>query len=310
MSPSSAFAADTIRLAIQKTGTFAWELAIIKEHGLDVRENLDLQITELASTEAEKIAIRGGSADLILSDWLWVSRERSLGSKLTFYPYSTALGAVMVPAASPVKDLAGLKGKKVAVAGGSLDKSWLLLQALAKKNDVDLKSQSEILYGAPSLLAVKLSQGEIDANLNFWNFCVDLEAHGFRRLTGMDEVEKALGAKAPVAMVGYVFDETFAEKHPGVIERFLKIAREAKTLLAQSDEDWKKLGPQIGMKSEADIGLYRQRYLDGIPNRPIAEDVADAKLLYTILADVGGTELVGRARELDPGTFFKPHMDH
>ncbi len=305
-----AAAADHLRLAVQKTGTFAWELAIIKEHGLDKKADLDLEITQLASTEAEKIAIQGNSADLILSDWLWVSRERSLGSKLTFYPYSSSLGAVVVPAQAPFKDLADLKGKKLAVAGGPLDKSWLLLQAFAKRSNLDLKRQTEVLYGAAALLAAKTVQGEVDANLNFWNFCVDLESRGFRRLIGMETVEKELGAKAPVAMVGYVFSEDFAAKHPKVIERFLDIAREAKVILAKSDEDWQRLGPQIGIKSEAELALYRQRYLDGIPHRPVAEEAADAKLLYHILAETGGPDLVGPGSELAEGTFFRPQMEN
>jgi NitT/TauT family transport system substrate-binding protein len=307
---SSAFAGDLIRLAVQKTGTFAWELEVIKEHGLDKKAGLDLEITQLASTEAEKIAIRGNSADLILSDWLWVSRERSLGTPLTFYPYSNALGAVIVPAKSPLNSLADLKGKKIAVAGGPLDKSWLLLQALGKRSNLDLKAQTEVLYGAPSLLSAKMLQGEVDANLNFWNFCVGLESSGYRRLIDMDTVEKELGVKAPVAMVGYVFNESFAAQHPKVIERFLAIAREAKEILARSDEDWKRLGTQIGIKSEAELALYRQRYLDGIPKRPVADEATDAQLLYRILAEIGGPALVGPATELDPGTFFKPQMEN
>ena len=98
---SSALSADRIRVATQKTGTFAWELdAVLRAHGLDRAAGLDIEITELASTEAGKIALRGGSADLILSDWLWVGRERALGDDLVFYPYSSTLGAVMVPATS------------------------------------------------------------------------------------------------------------------------------------------------------------------------------------------------------------------
>src|SRR5208282_5731949 len=92
-----AFAADRIRIAAQKTGTLAWELEIVKSHGLDRDAGLDIVTTELASTEAGKIALKGGSADLILSDWLWVTRERALGDDLVFYPYSSTLGAVMVP---------------------------------------------------------------------------------------------------------------------------------------------------------------------------------------------------------------------
>ena len=98
-------AADTIRLAVQKTGTFSWELATIRAAGLDKEADLSLDVTELASPEAGKIALRAGNADIMLSDWLWVSRERALGAKLTFYPYSSALGAVMVPASSPLKSI-------------------------------------------------------------------------------------------------------------------------------------------------------------------------------------------------------------
>jgi NitT/TauT family transport system substrate-binding protein len=84
-------AAEIIRVAVQKTGTFAWELAVIRAHGLDKQEDLAIQVNELANPEASKIALRGGAADIIISDWLWVSRERGLGAKLTFYPYSSAL---------------------------------------------------------------------------------------------------------------------------------------------------------------------------------------------------------------------------
>src|SRR5205807_8754221 len=83
---TSATAADRIRLAVQKTGTLAWELDVIKTHGLDRKLDLQIDTVELASTEAGKIALKSGSADLMLSDWLWVARERSLGDDLVFYP--------------------------------------------------------------------------------------------------------------------------------------------------------------------------------------------------------------------------------
>src|SRR4026208_1198838 len=95
------YGAETVRVAVQKTGTFAWELAVIRAHGLDKQANLSVEVLELASPEAGKIALRAGNADVVVTDWLWVSRERGLGAKLTFYPYSSALGAVMVPASSP-----------------------------------------------------------------------------------------------------------------------------------------------------------------------------------------------------------------
>ena len=174
---TNATAADRIRLAVQRTGTLAWELDIIQAHGLDRKFNLAIERVELASTEAGKIALKGGSADLMLSDWLWVARERSLGDKLVFYPSSSTLGAVMVPANSPIKGIADLKGRKLAVAGGPLDKSWLLLQALALRSGLDLRKQATIVYGAPPLLTQKALQGEHDATLTFWNFCAASSTH-------------------------------------------------------------------------------------------------------------------------------------
>src|SRR5262249_55697594 len=76
--------AEIVRVAVQKTGTFAWELAVIRSHGLDKQANLSVQVVELATPEAGKIALRAGNADIIVSDWLWVSRERTLGAALTF----------------------------------------------------------------------------------------------------------------------------------------------------------------------------------------------------------------------------------
>ncbi len=305
-SASPASAADRIRLAVQRTGTLAWELDIIRAHGLDRKAGLQIDIVELASTEAGKIALKGGSADIMLSDWLWVARERSLGDGLVFYPSSSTLGAVMVPANSPVKSIADLKGRKLAVAGGPLDKSWLLLQGLARRQGIDLKKEASIVYGAPPLLAEKALQGEVEATLTFWNFCADLESKGLKRGVGMDMVMKSLGAKGPVAIVGYTFDSAFAARNRSAVDRFLEATRQAKEILATSEAEWQRLSPRIGVRDSAALAIYRQRYREGIVRRPIADEEADARALYLVLAETGGTELVGPARELAPGTFYRP----
>jgi NitT/TauT family transport system substrate-binding protein len=303
---TSAAAADRIRLAVQKTGTLAWELDVIKTHGLDRKLDLVIETIELASTEAGKIALKGGSADLMLSDWLWVARERSLGDGLVFYPSSSTLGAVMVPAQSSIRELIDLKGKKLAVAGGPLDKSWLLLQAWARRAGVDLRKQATVVYGAPPLLTEKALQGEIDATLTFWNFCADLESKGQRRAIAMDDVMKGLGAKGPVAIVGYTFDSSWAARNRSAVDRFLDAARQAKEILASSEAEWHRLAPRIRVSDANALAIYRQRYGEGIVRRPIAEEEADARALYLVLAEIGGAELVGPARQLAAGTFYRP----
>src|SRR5437763_2605352 len=213
--------AEALRVAVQKTGTFAWELAVIRAHGLDKQANLSVEVLELASAEAGKIALRAGNADIVVTDWLWVSRERGLGAKLTFYPYSSALGAVMVTASSPIQTLADLRGRKLAVAGGPIDKSWLLLQARLKQEGIDLKSEATIAYGAPPLLTAKTLDGEMDATLNYWNFSAALEAKGFRRIAGIEDILPKLGAKGRIALVGYVFDEGWESRSRDMVRRFI-----------------------------------------------------------------------------------------
>jgi NitT/TauT family transport system substrate-binding protein len=296
--------AETIRVAVQKTGTLAWELAVIRAHGLDREANLSIELVELASPEAGKIALRAGNADIMVSDWLWVSRERSLGAKLTFYPYSSALGAVMAPGPSPIRTLADLRGRKLAVAGGPIDKSWLLLQAALKQDGIDLKSQATIVYGAPPLLAAKALGGEMDAVVNYWNFSAALEAKGFRRVAGIEDLLPKLGAKGRIAMIGYVFDEGWANAHEAAVARFIATTRKAKEILSTSDAEWEKIAPLTGAADTAILRAYRDRYRDGIPRRLISDEEADARVLYRVLADIGGRELVGPAHELDPGTFY------
>ncbi len=300
-----ATAGDRIRLAIQKTGTVAWEMAVIKARGLDRAADLDLAIVELASTDAGKIALVGGSADIIVSDWLWVSRERSLGAKLTLRPYSTGIGAVMVPKDSAIRGLADLVGRKIAIAGGPLDKSWLLLQAAALRAGVDLKAKATLVYGAPPLIAEKAAQGEVDAALEFWNFCADLESRGMRRAIEMSEIQRTLGAAGAPVVTGYVFDEDWANRNADALRRFFAMTDTAKNLLVTSDEAWAIAAPLTGAKDKPAQDIFRKRYADGVPKRSTAEEEQDARALYKILSDVGGEALVGQSRDLPPGTFWR-----
>ena len=212
----------------------------------------------------------------------------------------------MVPARSPIREIVDLRGRKLAVAGGPLDKSWLLLQAFARRGGLDLKKQATVVYGAPPLLSEKALQGETDATLTFWNFCADLESKGYKRAIAMDHVIRGLGAKGAVALVGYTFDGTWAARNGSTVERFLAAARQAKDILASSQAEWQRLAPRMRVTDANALAIYRERYGEGIVRRPLAEEEADARALYRVLAEIGGVELVGPARELAAGTFYRP----
>jgi NitT/TauT family transport system substrate-binding protein len=297
---------ETLRIGLQTTGTFAWQLDVIRRHGLAAKAGLDLKISEYASPDAGKLALNSGSVDLAVVDWLWAARARALGARLLFYPYSSAVGSIMVRDDSPLRTLGDLKGKVLAVAGGPLDKSWLIIQAAAIRQGVNLKREATIQYGAPPLIFQKLLQGEAEAGLNFWNFCARLEAEGYRRLLDVRDAQASLGLSEPVAMVGYAFSEEFAERHKNTIDRFIAAAQAADDIMLRSDEEWDALRPLMKAEDDWTFKAYRDRTREGIPRRPVAAEEADARALFKALASVGGPDLVGPSEVLDSGLYYRP----
>jgi NitT/TauT family transport system substrate-binding protein len=299
-------AAETLRIGLQTTGTFAWQLDVIRRHGLADSAGLDLKISEFASPDAGKLALNSGSVDLAVVDWLWVARARALGARLLFYPYSSAAGAIMVKGDSAVRKIGDLKGRVLAVAGGPLDKSWLIVQVAAIRAGIDLKRETTLEYGAPPLIAQKLQQGEAAAGLNFWNFCARLEALGYRRILDVRDAEAALGLKQPVALIGYVFSEQFVASHRGTIDRFIAVTQKANDIMLRSDQEWDALRPLMKAEDEATFKAYRDRTREGMPRRPISEEKTDAGALFNTLASVGGPDLLGPSRQLDAGLYYQP----
>jgi NitT/TauT family transport system substrate-binding protein len=201
-------------------------------------------------------------------------------------------------------NLKDLEGKKVGVAGGPVDKSWLLIQGLAaKRHGMDLAAAVEPAYGAPPLLNEKVQDGELDAVLNYWHFAARLEAKGFKPLVGVEEAIAELGVASVPPQIGYVFEERFGTEHPGLIEAFAAASREAKQLL-MGDAEWQRIRPLTKAEDDATFEALKRRYRAGIIEHWSEAERADAAKLYAILAERGGEKLVGEATELAPGTFW------
>jgi len=294
-----------VRIGLLKFGTVNWEVDTIIHNGLDRQNGIAIEVVELASNEATRVALLSGEVDIIVSDWLLVSRQRAEGTPLAFVPYSTSVGSIMVRCDSGMDSLDDLKGMTIGVAGGPLDKGWLTLQGLAEgEYGFDLAAETEQAFGAPPLLAEKLRQGELDAALNYWHYNARLETEGFCELVGGQEANKAVGAKGDISAVGYVFSEEWADANREAALGFVRASRAAKALLAESDEEWQRLRPLMGAENDAVFAKLVERYREGIPRRPIAEEEEDTARVYRYLAEKGGERLVGPATEMAEGTFW------
>lgn len=295
-----------LRVAAQKSGTVNWELETIKANGLDARNGFDLQVMDVAAGPAGQIAFQGGAADAIVSDWIWVARQRAAGDDFVFIPYSRAVGGLMVPGNSPARTLADLKGAKIGVAGGPLDKSWILLRAYARQEyGFDLADETEQVFGAPPLIAEVAERGEVGGALNFWNFLARMKVAGMRELIGIDAAASALGLDPDTPLLGYVVRGEMLRDRPELVRGLAAASRAAKDLLASDPAAWEHLRPMMNAADDAEFEALKAGFLAGAPvPGPVDEAAADRML--ALMGRIGGAELVGGATTLPKGLFVQP----
>lgn len=304
-----AMAADlpTIRAAVLKIGTVNWELDTIKRNGFDEAAGFTLDVQPFADNGATRIALEGGEADLAVADWIWVARQRAAGKDYVFIPYSKAVGSIVVKNDSGITALGDLAGKKIGIAGGPLDKSWLIMQAYATQElGMDLAGSTEQVFGAPPLIFKAALQGETDAAINFWHFLAKMKAGGMRELVSVSDAATALGLDPETPLLGYVMKDSFVAENPGIAKALYQASRASKDLLASDDAAWEPLRPRMNAKSDAQFLSLRNDFRAGIPNGEPVDEAGAAKFL-ALMAELGGEKLVGGATTLPDGLFAKVH---
>ncbi len=303
---TSADPVNRLRVGALQFGTVNWELDVIQRHGLAAREGVDLRVVPLGSTSATNVSVQGGAVDLIVGDWIWVSRQRAEGRRYAFVPYSLAVGALMVRPDAGVRNIRDLRGKRLGIAGGPVDKSWLLLRAYTQQEiGEDLADMAELNFVAPPLLNELMLRGDLPTGLNFWHYGARLKAAGMIELIQITEVLKALGVSQPVPLLGWVFNEDWAASHGELLNGFLRASYAAKRILVESDAEWLRLKSIMKVEDDATLFALRDAYRAGVPRRFGAAEIEAAQRVFEVVAKIGGNELVGSGTRLSDGTFWK-----
>lgn len=299
-------ATETVKLGALAYGTVNWELETIENYKLDQKHGFKLDRRSLASPQSAKIAFQSEAVDIIVSDWVWVSNQRARGSNFAFSPYSTTSGALMVPTDSGISSLKDLAGKRIGIAGGELDKNWLLLNSLAKQQDqLDLSASVEKIYAAPPLLNQQLLNNKIDAVLTYWHYAARLKARGYRELLNGRSILSGLGIDLPLPTLGYVFRDDWAEKNRPLVLSFLAATVEAKKLLCETNSAWEAVVPLMRSEHKATQDIFRTKYCEGRIRQWDDQHRASAATVFALLHTAAGPRLTGPSPTLDSGTFWK-----
>jgi len=295
----------TLRASVLKFGTVNWELDVIKHNGFDAANGFDLQVNGVGGSAAAQVAFQGRETDVIVSDWLWVARQRAAGKDFVFIPYSRAVGGMLVPEGSNATSLADLAGAKIGIAGGPLDKSWLILQAYAQKNyGMDLKGETEQVFGAPPLIFKAATGGEVQGAINFWHWGAKMQAAGMRNILSVEEAALDLGLDPQTPLLGYVVKGEMLRETPALVAGLAAASRNAKDLLANDDTEWDRLRGRMNADSDAQFEALKAGFRAGIP-APGPVDEAAADKMLTLMYALGGEELLGTAESLPDGLFIK-----
>ena len=73
---------NVLSIGLLKYGSVNWEIDIIKENNLDKKNNVVIKEKFFSTKNAAAIALQGKAVDVIVTDWLWVSRQKGLKRKL------------------------------------------------------------------------------------------------------------------------------------------------------------------------------------------------------------------------------------
>ncbi len=304
---SAASSATTeFSIALQEGGTAAWEAAAMQELKLDLDHGLTLNIRPVAGSKAGQVALQAGEVDAILSDFVWVSIQRNAGADFTFVPHSLAVGGLMVKPGGPVASVADLRGKVLAVAGGPVDKSYLILQAYyAAKTSRILAEDISAEFGAPPMINELLATDGAQASLNFWHFNARAKVAGGTELISVKQMLAELGVSQQPPLLGWVFSEARARENPAAFTHYLDASFDTKAKLLTDDALWDKIRPRMNVgEDDALFIALRDAYRAGIVAGYDQADIQAATETYALLAKFGGADLIGDKPDLAAGTFW------
>ncbi|MDY0885817.1 ABC transporter substrate-binding protein [Dongia soli] len=305
--PARAAELPAVRVGLLQFGTVNWEVSVMR-HGLDAAHGIRLVPVDFADKDAATLALMSGEVDVIVTDWLWVARQRAAHKDFTFVAFSSAVGGVVADPKQGIKSVSDLAGRKLGIGGGPDDKSWLLLQAYARKTaGLDLRQAAELQFAAPPILTELARRGRIDAVLNFWQFNAQLEAKGFDEVISIRSILPQLGLDRPPVLLGWVFRESWAVSHPKLARGLLDASFDAKEKLrrddTQGDALWQSLRPQMKAPDEALFAALKAGYRAGMPDGYGPADIAAANAAFHLMAEID-PRAVGGLTELPPGTFW------
>lgn len=292
-----------VRVGLQASGTFSWVLHAIEYYGIDDELGLEIEPVTYATKEATELALMAGDVDVTVDDFVNVVLMRSRGVPVrAVYPYTLALGGLIVRDDSDIHSIADLRGKVIGAASLS-DKSLLILRVLAtSRYGFDPQFDSETIAAAAPLMTELARRGEVDAVLPFWHFAARMIGSGeFREIATVHGMLDEMGMSSDLPNL-----VVLARDHMNrtTLATFLQAMDMATERMKYDDGIWDSILAE-GLYSLPDVSLMgsvRDRWEASLPGQWNDAIVQGLVELVEQMVEVAGAEVVGTDR-LDLNAF-------
>lgn len=269
-----------------------WAIAKL---GLDKKHGFELVNVPIQPGGAVMTAFRSGATEGGLMNWLEVGRARTNGDGVSaVLPFIEMPNVWIVPKESSVKDIAGLKGKKVGTFN-RFSPEWILYLATARaKAGYDPRTESTIQDAGPGLLRGLLDQKQIEASFIFYNLAMPMVATGdYRTLFTSRDLLQNMGIPKEMMLTSVAFLDAYIKSNPKNVKAFVLAYQEAVQYLRKNDDIWVEMLARQNVTDPAVIKLMRDWSRDVTMERFSDNPMAETKSLFDVLYAVGGKEATG-----------------
>ncbi len=295
-----------------RIGYSAWPgwfpLAVADAQGLFAKNGLDVELTYFADYTASIDALAAGQIDVNTQTLNDTIASVAAGSELKIVVANdNSTGNDQIICDQSIKSVADLKGKTIGVAGGPVDKSYVVLQAYYNSlTGGKLADDASVKFGAPPLINQLLSSGQVQAALNNWNWNATAAVDGKVQLISVAKMLAELGVPSQPPLLGWVFTDKTATDKKADIKAFLDASFAAKDALLHRNDVWEKLKETMGAKDNpALFAALRDGYRAGIVQSYDPTNTDAEKATFALLVKYGGADVTGGATALSDDTFWK-----
>lgn len=306
-----------MRARFEHNGSPRYMLYAMKRLGLDEKHGFHLDV-KLVSDELEggmetvEARLQDGDADLIDIDYISTARERSKGAPIVaFHPYGRTVGGLVAHEETPISDHTDLAERRIGVVR-RLDKNWILVRAACREYhgfDPE-KAATSVEAGSKVELTRMLHDDEVDAILQFWPIIPEIVERGpYREVLPMSRlVQRLSGTENKLPISTFLTSESFLERRPTVVRRFVAAYQDVVDRLVIDDELWKTIGDRLMTYDDPTIvRAVRNGWRDMVVRGWDADTVRGMEQLFEYLLDIGGTEALGVDHV--PNDTFRPVME-